>query len=137
MKDLIKKVSYFDSNGLDDAIEKAKKMSEEKMFARYIDHSFGNHGSYMRSYFLCELLAIGIFALQMMVLNNMFYGRWFLYGYEVLILYFNDDLHHMIETDANPLVMVRKACEVWILKLVHFFNRYFQSKQSAHTHATL
>lgn len=109
MKVFISKIKYFDSNGLEDAAERAKKISEEKLFARYIDHSLGNHGSYMRSYFVCELLALAIFALQMTTLNKMFHGRWFSYGYEVLVLYLNDDLHHMIETDANPMVMVRKV----------------------------
>lgn len=107
MKVLISKISYFDSNGFEDATAKAKKIAEEKLFARYVDHSLGNHGSYMRAYFVCEVLAMSIFALQNAVLNKMFHGRWFLYGYEVVLIYFDDNLHHLIDTDANPFVMVR------------------------------
>ena len=112
LKTLISKIDYFDK-------EKDSDASKLTIFAQYMEHSLGNYGSYMRRYFFCEALVLVNIALQMFILNRVLHGRWYLYGYETVALYWGKRYTpKLIAEDANPMVLV--SCYCFIICLLLF-----------------
>ncbi|KAI2806702.1 hypothetical protein RDWZM_006421 [Blomia tropicalis] len=119
MKSLVSKIDFFDSklNSLKccQAVNNNSKSSLEtktniQLFALYMNHSFGSNGFYMRSYLMCEGLAIINIVVQMFLLNEMFWGRWLSYGWNILDLYktLNStiDSSETILDDVNPMTLL-------------------------------
>lgn len=109
MKILIGKIDFFDKEK-GEMVDKAMLSNNLALFSQYMDHAFGNFGSYMRCYFFCELLAVGNIVGQMFFLNQVLHGRWYLYGYEVVALYWSGHfIPAQANEDVNPMVMVSQS----------------------------
>ena len=80
-------------------------------FAQYMVNSFGNYRGYICKYFSCELLAVANLIIQMILLNTLFHGRWYWYGWDIVQLYWGNISGNpsFLEDDTNPMVMVSSA----------------------------